>query len=607
MGLTVRMVLRLLAAIAVAATAGSDAVVVAVGAALAAAFVGCRAVDVIVLGGLRRRRTPAVDVRNVPLPGLTVPSGPPVPLLGTALMCLPELLLTAPLCFPDVGRALQLVPMLAGIVVVQALTAFHVRESRRIGRRLSSEAMRRHVQKFLDRTRPEVVLYSGDSQTSAYQVKMWLSTVEQLDEKAVVLLRNRGMFDAIGMTSLPVICAPDPVDLMTLDLSMFRVALYTANIGNNIHLLRVPGIQSAFIGHGDSDKAASFNPFTRVYNEVWVAGPAGRDRYRTADVGVRDDQVVEVGRPQLDTLAATVARNPDHVPTVLYAPTWEGWIDERSHSSVAEQGRKLAAAALAEGSGVRFVYKPHPFAGRRDASMRRAHEDIVRMVAEANRRAGHDVPPSVRWPQLDPLAAVEDPAARTELSAAEGFLPAAAEVEERGRAAEAEYWAALPPAAHVVVTEDGPSLFSCFLESDVLVTDLSSVLSDYQVTGRPYAVCNMSGLPEPEFQESAPSARGATIIAPDGTGIEEILGVARGDREDVRVALRSTLRSYLLGDGTGPSMPRFQAAVSRLARTAKDRAVPPAEAAGLDESERGEPLDTTEDGAPPLDEDSVLA
>src|SRR3712207_9047785 len=103
--------------------------------------------------------------------------------------------------------------------------------------------MRRRVQKFLDQTRPEVVLYSGDSQTSAYQVKMWLSTVERLEENAVVMLRKRGMLDAIGMTSLPVICAPDPVDPMALDLSVVRVALYTANIGNNIHLLRVPGIK----------------------------------------------------------------------------------------------------------------------------------------------------------------------------------------------------------------------------------------------------------------------------------------------------------------------------------------------------------------------------
>ena len=86
---------------------------------------------------------------------------------------------------------------------------------------------------------------------------------------------------------------------MNMDLSMVRVALYAANVGKNIHLLRVPTMKHVFIGHGDSDKAASVNPFSKAYDEVWVAGRAGRDRYAIADVGVRDEDIVEVGRPQL--------------------------------------------------------------------------------------------------------------------------------------------------------------------------------------------------------------------------------------------------------------------------------------------------------------------
>ena len=81
-----------------------------------------------------------------------------------------------------------------------------------------------------------------------------------------------------------------------------RVALYPANTIKNMHLLREPGIKHVFIGHGDSDKVSSINPFTRVYDEVWVAGRAGRDRWARARVGVRDDAIVEVGRPQLDAV-----------------------------------------------------------------------------------------------------------------------------------------------------------------------------------------------------------------------------------------------------------------------------------------------------------------
>ena len=36
-----------------------------------------------------------------------------------------------------------------------------------------------------------------------------------------------------------------------------------------------PAMQHVFIGHGDSDKLASVNPFSKVYDEVWMAGRRG--------------------------------------------------------------------------------------------------------------------------------------------------------------------------------------------------------------------------------------------------------------------------------------------------------------------------------------------
>lgn len=128
---------------------------------------------------------------------------------------------------------------------------------------------------------------------------MWLETMEQLDTKPLIILRERAILERMAPTTVPVICVPGGVHLMNMDLSTVRVALYAANVGKNIHMLRVPTIKHVFIGHGDSDKLASVNPFSKVYDEVWTAGRAGRDRYAIADVGVRDDDIVEVGRPQL--------------------------------------------------------------------------------------------------------------------------------------------------------------------------------------------------------------------------------------------------------------------------------------------------------------------
>ena len=96
------------------------------------------------------------------------------------------------------------------------------------------------------------------------------------------------MLRLLPPTTVPVICVPYTRTLLALPIPSLRAGLFVGNNAHNLHLLRRSGVRSAFIGHGDSDKGASANPFSRVYNEIWVAGPAGRERYRDAGVDVPD-------------------------------------------------------------------------------------------------------------------------------------------------------------------------------------------------------------------------------------------------------------------------------------------------------------------------------
>ena len=140
------------------------------------------------------------------------------------------------------------------------------------------------AQAALDRDRPDAVLYYGDAASTVHEVAMWLPTLDALPQTTWVLVRNRQAFDALPATASTVLCVPSATDLLSLRLDVLRVGLFVSNIGNNIHLLRHPGLRTAFIGHGDSDKSASANPFSKVYDQVWVAGPAGRERYTRAAV-----------------------------------------------------------------------------------------------------------------------------------------------------------------------------------------------------------------------------------------------------------------------------------------------------------------------------------
>ena len=190
---------------------------------------------------------------------------------------------------------------------------------------------------------PRVVIYFGGPPSSTHALNVWVPVLERLDVPVLVLVRQRVHLDQLDSTRLPAVWLPLPGDVEALAVPLIALAMYPTNITQNNHLIRVPGITDVFVGHGDSDKGGSFTPLSRIYDEVWVAGPAGRDRYRLADVGVRDEQVREVGRPQL----AEITRAADGSPvtpglfTVLYAPTWEGFYAEYSYSSLQVMGERL--------------------------------------------------------------------------------------------------------------------------------------------------------------------------------------------------------------------------------------------------------------------------
>jgi CDP-glycerol glycerophosphotransferase (TagB/SpsB family) len=423
------------------------------------------------------------------------------------------------------------------------------------------------VSRFLADHEPRVVLYSSGTPDTAYQVNMWLATLERLNQPAAVVLREPALLNRLSPTSTPVLCVKYARNLMALDLSGVRVGLFPANVGNNIHLLREPGLMSTFIGHGDSDKNASFNPIAKSYDQVWVAGPAGRERYRRADVGVRDDAVVEVGRPQLDVLRRQQERPDDWVPTVLYAPTWEGWNSEQEYGSLTTIGPLLVQAVLDWPTPVRLIYRPHPSTGLRDPAMRAAHRRIAQLLEAATRERGLEVPP----PPVRQAQVRTGDAAQRARDARPGQGPSAVEAEATTARDDAEWLAACPRGAHLVVPPAGPTLFACFDQADLLVADVSSVVTDFLATDRPYVVCNPTGWSTAEFVRTFPSAGAGVVVDRDGDGLRHALAVATGTEPDVHAPARREMADRLLGPARGRATERFAEAVDALAARADDR------------------------------------
>ncbi|MGW3092247.1 hypothetical protein ACWDCC_02245 [Streptomyces sp. NPDC001102] len=556
------------------------------------AFYGLQAPHGALVTLIRNRRRMPVATRNVDLKSrIRIPDAPPRFLLNRSAEKMLHLDLAAVAGILVAAEMESSVPGFIGIGVTLFLGCLYVLALMPYvrGGKIppNAEKVLAAVDDWLREYKPETVLYFSGSKDSAYQVNMWLETMEQLDSKPLVILRERVILANLAPTTVPVVCVPGGVHLMNMDLTTVRVALYAANVGKNIHLLRVPTMKHVFIGHGDSDKLASVNPFSKVYDEVWTAGRAGRDRYAIADVGVRDDDIVEVGRPQLAPIQGWQGVPEGRVPTVLYAPTWEGWDGNPGNTSLVLAGENIVKKLLKADPPVRVLYKPHPFTGTVSKEAGAAHQRITALVekAAAERAA-------------DPRFTVDGAAqaqAKAELARIEARLAELSGTgSDRGDEAEATrdgvvdlkrheevarlrvewndaYWRSAGTFEHRVVTGAEPRLYDCFNVSDAMVSDISSVVSDFIASGKPYAVTDSAELGVEEFKRQNTAVRAATILSNSATELGELLAAVRDPAADPLAEDRKELKEYLLGPDEPTSIEQFNTAVADLALKAETR------------------------------------
>ncbi|MFI9564222.1 hypothetical protein [Streptomyces rishiriensis] len=557
-------------------------------------FFGLQAPHGALVTLIAKRRQMPVATRNVDLASrLRIPDAPPRLLLNRATVKMLHLDLATVVGLLVYAMSDSVRPGFVGIAVTLGLGALYVLAlvPHLRARRLPPKAPKvlATVSSWLREYRPEAVLYFSGSDDSAYQVNMWLETMEQMEARPLVILRERAILEKMAPTSVPVICVPGGVHLMNLDLSMVRVALYCANVGKNIHLLRVPTMKHVFIGHGDSDKAASVNPFSKVYDEVWVAGRAGRDRYAIADVGIRDEDIVEVGRPQLASIRPGDGVPADRVPTVLYAPTWEGWDDSPGNTSLLLAGENIVKKLVTAEPPVRVLYKPHPFTGTRSAKAGAAHRRITALIKKAAAQRASDsrftADPAAQArakaeltrlkTRLDGLSLAFDERADEAVTSRDGIVDVRKHQEAARLRAEwnETYWRSFPSYEHRVITGASPHLYDCFNASEAMVSDISSVVSDYIASGKPYAVTDSAELGAEEFRRQNTAVRAAVILGNDAVELDRLLEAVRDPAGDPLAKDRRELKEYLLGPDEPTSRERFDTAVADLTLKAEARNV----------------------------------
>ncbi|WP_235041857.1 CDP-glycerol glycerophosphotransferase family protein [Vreelandella profundi] len=342
----------------------------------------------------------------------------------------------------------------------------------------------------------KVVLYVSGLEKVGYQANMWIPVLERLSKPAAIVVREKRIAEELISTQLPIYFMRTMRDVECLEEADVETILYPANTQKNIHTLRFHRMQHYFINHGESDKVVNQSKFLMAYDKLLVAGPLAERRLREAGLPLRDNQVVHVGRPQVELLLDRVDSPCVDIKTILYAPTWEGFVEEANYSSVSEFGYNLLKR-LAASESLEVLFKPHPYTGYNKNDNKGYY--LKEMIALCNSK--------------DNL--------------------------------------------HYIDSSEG--IHKYMNQSDMLITDISSVLNDYLYTQKPLALCNVQCLSLEEMKQQFPSSKAAYVLNDSDEIIPTLEGMIDGDE---KFNDRNLTRADSLGSFNEGYMRRFDDVVT---------------------------------------------
>ena len=335
---------------------------------------------------------------------------------------------------------------------------------------------------------PKFVVYTSRPDDASYQVTMWLPYLKRTGLPFVIVTRAGEPAEALArLTDVPVVEARSLRALEAMVVPSLRAVFYVNASSGNGALVRYSQLRHIYLGHGDSDKPPSYNPTHAMYDAIFAAGPAAIRRYAEHGVRIPEEKFCIVGRPQVEEVrpASRPIEEVEH-PTVLYAPTWRGHVEETMLHSL-PVGETIVQALLARGANV--IFRPHPFSYDFPADA-----EVVRRIQQL----------------------------------------LAADARQSGRA---HLWGA--------EAERDRSILDCINLADAMVSDVSSVVSDFLFSGKPLAMVAVPAEPD-RFVAEYPIARAAYVIRGDLTNAESVLDQLLGT--DPMAPQRGAVRTDYLGD-----------------------------------------------------------
>lgn len=403
--------------------------------------------------------------------------------------------------FKIVSLSLSALPLLALVseilcwLVVAAIFLLFSYDFARLGKRaVNREAIPSGALETVKSSGAKVAVYVSGLAEVAYQINQWLPVLEKLGVPSIILVRQRGIYEGMPKTEIPIIYARNMAHVEQVLDSGIETVLYPANTMHNVQALRHFRLNHFFINHGESDKAVNQSKLLQAYDKLLVAGPLAHRRMLAAGLKLREGQVEYVGRPQAEMqLKQAAPKGETTIRRILYAPTWEGFVDYVNYCSINELGVQLLKQ-LAVRKDCEVVFKPHPYTGSRRAEQ------------------------------------------KSYLATMKSFC------RSHG----------------IRVEESLVSIHECMNNSDLLITDVSSVLNDYLMTRKPIILCINEWMTKLDLAGDFPSTRAAYHLQ-DGNEVGKVLDEI--NEGDALRDIREEVRKDSLGDFEESSMEKFRSVI----------------------------------------------
>ncbi|MGF1889882.1 CDP-glycerol glycerophosphotransferase family protein, partial [Photobacterium profundum] len=335
---------------------------------------------------------------------------------------------------------------------------------------------------------PEYALYFSAPQGSDFQVTMWINYLEKLSGRFIIILRESVNFESISnITNCPIISCPRIANLDECITKSLSTIFYVNNGMKNTHMVRFFDLTHIQLLHGDSDKSPSYNPVTAMYDKIFVAGQLGIDRYANNGVNIPLEKFEIVGRPQLEKIDSLSTTSTSEIQTVLYAPTWLGYNSDSAYSSIMQA--EIIIKSLLNIGNVRVIVKLHPYLYKNKQTSE-ISKKLQNMLIKQN--------------ESDQLE-------------------------------------------HIYVSIDNTELdlFDYFNLCDCLISDVSSVASDFLFSGKPMCITDMMNEKE-NIQKTFPISAVSYMLNSDMKNISYCLDelLVKDSKREKRIEFKK----YVLGD-----------------------------------------------------------